>query len=285
MRPRERNERHLHQRPCRQGVHRQADAVHGDRAVRDRYVPHLARHPHVVQPRVAVLLHPLHHRAAVHVSLHQMAAEAIRRSHRALEVHRAARRVFAEQRAIPRRVDHVHRERAFRDALDGETGPVHGDALATLHPLEGGADHERKPPVLGGLRHAPYGAHDSGKHSRLSKTSNVSGPNALRSTGVQRGAAATRRGGTPGKAGIAPSPSHTAPWTQYSRSTNSSARSLAPSAPPPSHNSARIPAVRSSCSPSAHHLQRNTRTPFSSPTHTSDPAPPRPPTPPPPTSP
>src|SRR5690242_8565106 len=143
-----------------------------------------------------------------------MPAEAIHRPYGTLQVHRTARRILPEQRATLGRVDHVHRERTLRDAFDREARTVHRDALAAFHALERGADDERQPPVLGGFRDPPHGAHDSGKHSRLSTTSNVSGPNTLRSTGVQRGASASGRPPTPGKAGIAPSPSHTGAWTQ-----------------------------------------------------------------------
>src|SRR2546423_8126934 len=60
----------------------------------------------------------------------------------------------------------------------------------------------------------PDGAYNSGKHSRLSNTNNVSGPIARRSTGIQRGASGSAAPLTPGKAGTAPSPSHTGAWTQ-----------------------------------------------------------------------
>src|SRR5216117_901590 len=83
---------------------------------------------------------------------------------------------------------------------------------------------------------APYRAYYSGKHSRRSKTNNVSEPSGRRSTATQRGASASGNAGTPGKAGTPPSPSHTGACTQYNRSTSPSARSFVPSAPPPSHN-------------------------------------------------
>ena len=62
--------------------------------------------------------------------------------------------------------------------------------------------------------HAPHRAHDAGKHSVRSNTNNVSGPNARRSTGTQCGALSMRASGTPGNAGMAPSPSHTGDWIQ-----------------------------------------------------------------------
>src|SRR5438034_1179604 len=105
--------------------------------------------------------------------------------------------------------------------LDGETGAVHRDALALLQTLVGGLDREREPRFSFAvsrfprrLRDSAHGTYDPGKHSRLSNTNNVSEPKALRSTGVQRGAAARGCAGTPGKAGTAPSPSHTGACTQ-----------------------------------------------------------------------
>src|SRR5207245_1575808 len=162
---------------------------------------------------------------------------------------------------------------------------VHGDALALLQPLVRGADRENEPvlpfppPDRASFRvppppavpavardnaHPPDGTYDSGKHSRLSNTNNVSGPIARRSTGIQRGASGSGAPATPGKAGTAPSPSHTGAWTQYSRSTSPSASSLAPRAPPPSHSTEWIPAPRSIRRPSASEAGRNTRTPLRS---------------------
>src|SRR5207247_10425733 len=70
------------------------------------------------------------------------------------------------------------------------------------------------PPVARDDVDPPNGTHDSGKHSRLSNTNNVSGPIARRSTGIQRGASGNAAPPTPGNAGTAPSPSHTGAWTQ-----------------------------------------------------------------------
>ena len=87
---------------------------------------------------------------------------------------------------------------------------------------------------------------------------------ARRSTGIQRGASGSGAAGTPGKAGTAPSPSHTGAWIQYSRSTSPSASSFAPNAPPPSHSREWIPAARSMRRPSASEVGRETRTPLPS---------------------
>src|SRR6266550_3120738 len=116
---------------------------------------------------------------------------------------------------VERRLDRVGRKAAPHHALDGETGAIHRDALAAPQPLVGGADRElESAPVVGHLRNPAQRAYDAGKHSRRSKTSNVSGPNARRSTGIQRGASARGKSGTPGNAGTAPSPSHRGLCTQ-----------------------------------------------------------------------
>src|SRR5207244_10961226 len=133
----------------------------------------------------------------------------------------------------------VHRQSTRHGPLVGETGAVHRDALTLLQTLVRGPDREREPRVPFAvsrfplrLSDAPHGTYDPGKHSRLSNTNNVSEPRALRSTGVQRGAAARGCGGTPGKAGTAPSPSQTGARTQYSRSSRRTTRGRAPRAAP-----------------------------------------------------
>src|SRR5438093_2452115 len=268
---RERDQRDLHEILPRQVVDRETHAVHRDRAVRNRNLPHRIGHTHVVHPCVATPLDSLHHRDPVYVPLDDVAAQPIRRAQRALQIHGAPHRVLAEQRTPLRRLHHVHRESTRQCPFDGETGAVHRDALALLQTLIGGLDLGREPRFSFAvsrfprrLRDSAHGTYDPGNHSRLSNTNNVSEPRARRSTGVQRGAAARGCGGTPGKAGTAPSPSHTGACTQYSRSTRPSARSRAPNAPPPSHKSDSIPASRSMWSPSCNVVGRNTRTPLRS---------------------
>src|SRR5438552_8186216 len=272
MLPRERDQRDLHEVLPRQVVDGETHAVHRNRAAWNRDLPHRGGHPQIVHPGVPTPLEPRNHRDAVHVSLDDVATQAIRRAQRALQIHGAPGRVLAEQGAALRRLHHVHRESTLHRPLDREACPVDGDALTRLEALGRSPDRECEP----GRRpfsvfRRPYDAvdpthraHDSGKHSRLSNTNNVSGPRARRSTGVQRGAAARGCGGTPGKAGTAPSPSHTGACTQYSRSTRPSARSRAPSAPPPSHSTDWIAASRSMRSPSRNVVGRNTRTPLRS---------------------
>src|SRR6266704_2344699 len=268
---RERDQRDLHEILPRQVFERETHAVHRDRAVRNRNLPHRIGHTQVVHPCVDTPLDTPYHRDPVHVALDDMAAQPVPRAQCTLQIHGAPHRVLAEQRTPLRRLHHVHPESTRQCPLDGETGAVHRDALALLQTLVGGLDREREPRFSFAvsrfprrLRDSAHGTYDAGKHSRLSNPNNVSEPKALRSTGVQRGAAARGCGGTPGKAGTAPSPSHTGACTQYSRSTRPSARSFAPSAPPPSHRSDWIPASRSMRSPSRNVVGRNTRTPLRS---------------------
>src|SRR2546425_817126 len=131
------------------------------------------------------------------------------------DAERAERRVLARER--DQRDLH---EILPRQVVDRETHAVHRDR-AVLQTLVGGLDGEREPGFSFAvprfprrLRDSAHGTYDPGKHSRLSNTNNVSEPRALRSTGVQRGAAARGCAGTPGKAGTAPSPSHTGACTQ-----------------------------------------------------------------------
>src|SRR6266567_4261883 len=185
------------------------------------------------------------------------------------ETHAVHRDGAVRNRNLPHRIGHTHVVHpCVATPLDSL---LHRDALALLQTLVGGLDLEREPRFSLAvsrfprrLRDSAHGTYDPGKHSRLSNTNNVSEPKALRSTGVQRGAAARGCGGTPGKAGTAPSPSHTGACTQYSRSTRPSARSRAPSAPPPSHRSDWIPASRTMRRPSRNVVGRNTRTPLRS---------------------
>src|SRR5205823_8288406 len=135
-----------------------------------------------------------------------------------LQIHRSSDGVFPEQRPPLRRLHDVNREATLQHPLDGETGAVHGDALTPLDAFVGRSDGEGEAPSLFPLpsspvapegAHPPHRGHNPGKHIRLSNTSNVSGPRARRSTGIQRGAAASGAAAIPGNAGTAASPSHT----------------------------------------------------------------------------
>src|SRR5205814_4233936 len=128
--------------------------------------------------------------------------------------------------------------------LDGQTCAVDRDALALLDATIPRLDAQFRAVVLLHRLDAAHRIYDSGKHSRRSKTNNVSEPNARRSTTVQRGASASGNAGIPGKAGTGPSPRHTGDWTQDNRSTSPPARSFVPYAPAPSPNHHWIPARR-----------------------------------------
>src|SRR2546425_1402357 len=279
MLARERDERDLHEVLSRQVVNGETDAIHRNRAARNRHLPHRFGDTQVVHPRVPAPLDALHHRHPVHVPLDDVAAQPIRRAQRPLQIHPPTCCILPEQRPALGRFHHVHRKPTLHDALDRQARAIHGDALTLLEAPVRSTEGEGQPrfpfptTVRGSFRvsrfprrpgERSHGTHDPGKHSRLSNTNNVSEPRARRSTGVQRGAAARGCGGTPGKAGTAPSPSHTGACTQYSRSTRPSARSRAPNAPPPSHKSDSIPASRSMWSPSCNVVGRNTRTPLRS---------------------
>src|SRR2546422_408817 len=196
---RERDQRDLHEILPRQVVDRETHAVHRDRAVRNRNLPHRIGHMQVVHPCVDTPLDSPYHRDPVHVPLDDVAAQPVPRAQCTLQIHGAPHRVLAEQRTPLRRLHHVHRESTRQGPLDGETGAVHRDALALLQTLVGGLDREREPRFSFAvsrfprrLRDSAHGTYDPGKHSRLSNTNNVSEPRALRSTGVQRGAAPPR---------------------------------------------------------------------------------------------
>src|SRR3989449_1666399 len=194
---RERDQRDLHEILPRQVVDRETHAVHRDRAVRNRNLPHRIGHMQVVHPCVDTPLDSPYHRDTVHVPLDDVAAQPVPRAQCTLQIHGEPHRVLAEQRTPLRRLHHVHRESTRQGALDGETRAVHRDDLALLQTLVEDLDRQREPRISFAvsrfprrLRDSAHGTYDPGKHSRLSNTNNVSEPRALRSTGVQRGAAA-----------------------------------------------------------------------------------------------
>src|SRR6185436_18352541 len=99
----------------------------------------------------------------------------------------------------------MHRESALHHLLNGQAGAIHGDALTLLQAAVRSADpHYPSPvrlpasPIRGNSLDASDRAYDSGKHSRRSKTNNVSEPSARRSTTVQRGADDSGNAGIPG---------------------------------------------------------------------------------------
>src|SRR5438552_5200347 len=200
-----------------------------------------------------------------------MTAHEVGRAHGTLQIDAAALLPLPDQGTPERCLHRVNGKPALHDLLDGQTGAIDRDAVALLQTTVRGLDVKHpspvplpSSPVRGSGLDAPHGAYDSGKHSRRSTTNNVSEPSGRRSTGIQRGASASGNAGTPGKAGTAPSPSHTGACTQYKRSTIPSASSLVPSAPPPSHNNDWIPANRSCANACASVSGRKTRTPLAS---------------------
>src|SRR6266700_3824508 len=207
VRARERNQRHLHHAAPRQGVHRQTHAIDGDRPVQHRRFHDVARHANVDQQRVPVRCYAFHGSEAVDVPLDKMPTQSIADPERTLQIHAPALPPFSDQRASQGGLDGVYGEPTLDDPFYGEASAVHRDALAPLQRLVGRLDTQLHAAVHGDGIHTSHGIYDSGKHSRRSKTNNVSGPKARRSTGIQRGASASGKSGTPGNAGTAPSPS------------------------------------------------------------------------------
>src|SRR5437867_5248234 len=271
----ERHERHLHDPVFRQRVHGQAYAVHRDGPMEDRRLFDFGRHANIHEHRVLDFGHPCDGTHAIDVALHDMTAHQVSGPHGSLQIHAAPLLPLPYQGATERCPHSVNRKPALQNLFDGETRAVHRDALTLFQATVRGQDPQDPSPVprpaspvRGCGRNSPHRAYDSGKHSRRSKTNNVSEPSGRRSTTTQRGASASGAAGTPGKAGTALSPSQTGDCTQYKRSTSPSARSLAPSAPPPSHNNDWIPARRSWAKACDNASGRKTRTPLLSSTDT-----------------
>src|SRR2546425_5381 len=264
----ERHERHLHDPVIRQRVHGQAYAVHRDGPMKDRRFFDFGGHANIHEHRVLDFCDPFDGTHAIDVALHEMPTEAVACPERPFQVDAPALFPLADQRSAERRLHGVHRKGAFENLFDGEAGAIDRDTLALLHALIGRL-HTQFHAVVHVHRVNPAKRiYDSGKHSRRSKTSNVSEPKGRRSTTTQRGASASGNAGMPWKAGTAPSPSQTGDCTQYKRSTNPSVKSLVPSAPPPSHNNDWIPASRSWAKACASASGRKTRTPLPSSTDT-----------------
>src|SRR6267378_2910075 len=241
----ERHERHLHDPGPRNGVHGQTDTVNRDRAVQNRRFGNPGRHSNVDKQGIAVLRDLVDGPDAVHVPLDDMTAHEVSRPQRPFKIDRAAFFPFADQGAPKGRRNRMNRETALPDPFDGQACTVDGNTLAFFHATIPRLDTQFHAVVQRNRVQSPDRVYDSGKHSRRSKTNNVSEPSGRRSTTTQRGASASGNAGTPGKAGTAPSPSQIGDCTQYKRSTRPSVRSLVPSAPPPSHNNDWIPASRS----------------------------------------
>src|SRR5216110_2280689 len=207
--------------------------------------------------------------------LHEMAAQPVGGPQGAFQIDGPALSPLSNQRPLERRRDGMHAKAALHDALDGQTSAVYSDTLAPLDATIRRANRQGHARIPFPVSRFPcrfsdpsHRIYDSGKHSRRSKTNNVSEPNGRRSTTTQRGASSSGNAGIPGKAGTAPSPSQTGDCTQYRRSTRPSASNLVPSAPPPSHNNDWIPASRNCANAWPRVSGRKTRTPFPSSTDT-----------------
>jgi hypothetical protein len=97
--------------------------------VEHAHLAHVAGHTQVADQSVALLLHPIDHSHTIYVTLDQVPTQTVRRPQGPLEVHRPAARVLREQGAVLGGLDNVDREPAPHDALNGEAGPIDGDAL------------------------------------------------------------------------------------------------------------------------------------------------------------
>src|SRR6185295_12137948 len=121
---------------------------------------------------------------------------------------------LADQRPAEGRLHGVHRKCTLEHLLDGEARAIERDALTLLHALVGRLYTQFHAIVHVHRVDPPHRVYDSGKHSRRSKTNNVSEPSGRRSTTTQRGADDSGNAGIPGNAGTPPSPSQTGAWTQ-----------------------------------------------------------------------
>src|SRR5256712_4904319 len=146
--------------------------------------------------------------------LHEMTAQPVAGAHCAFQIDNAAFSPLTNQSTSQRRGNRMDGKATLHHALYGETGAVHRDTLALLHAFVRRLYTQLHAVVQRNRVQSSHRVYDSGKHSRRSKTNNVSEPSGRRSTGIQRGASASGNAGTPGKAGTAPSPSHTGAWTQ-----------------------------------------------------------------------
>src|SRR2546422_89442 len=264
----ERHERHLHDPVFRQRVHGQAYAVHRDGPMEDRRFFDFGRHANIHEHRVLHFGDPCDGTHAIDVALHEMPAQPVARAQGAFKIDGPALLPFTNQGAIERRRNGVDRETALLNPLDRQACPVDGDTLALLHAFVRRLYTQLHAVVQRHRVQSSNRIYDSGKHSRRSKTNNVSEPKGPRSTTTHRGASASGNARTPRKAGTALSPSQTGDCTPYKRSTGPSARSVAPSAPPPSHNNDWIPARRSWAKACDNASGRKTRTPLLSSTDT-----------------
>src|SRR3954468_18083147 len=106
--------------------------VDGNRALLHDISKELRGSSHAHDAREALLRNALDAAGAVHVALHHVAAEAVARAQRQLDVHRVAHAERPERRAPQRLVHHVGMERAAVRPHSGEAHAVHRDRVAVL---------------------------------------------------------------------------------------------------------------------------------------------------------
>src|SRR5688500_2413478 len=125
--PRVGHDRELDPLP-RDPEHRQADAVHRDRAARRRELA-AARQSHGNVPVFPLSFHRLHGSHAVHVALQEVASEPVSYDQRALEVDAPPRSPGAD-RGVGHRLPHgLHRERLRTRLDDRQADTVDRDRL------------------------------------------------------------------------------------------------------------------------------------------------------------
>src|SRR6266550_1281750 len=241
----ERYQRHLHDSVLCERVHGEAHAIHRESTMEHRRLRDFGRDANVHEHRVIDFGDPFHRAHAVDMALHEMPTEPVAGSQRTLQIDGSTLLPLADQGPAERRLHRMNGKGSLHNLLDGQAGAVDSDALALLHAFVGRLYTQFHAVVQAHRVYPAHRAYDSGKHSRLSKTNNVSEPSGRRSTTTQLGA-----------------------WTQYNRSTNPSARSFEPSPPPPSHNNDWIPARRSCANACPRVSGRKTRTPLPSSTDT-----------------
>ena len=127
-----RHQRHLDNTGPGQCVHRQAHAVHRDRAMQHRGLCDVTRHANIDQQRVVRCCNPLDRTDAIHMSLDEVPAQPIAGAHRAFQIDRPAFAPLPNQRTTERRGDGMNGEPALYDSLDRQASTVDGDALALL---------------------------------------------------------------------------------------------------------------------------------------------------------
>jgi len=184
----------------------------------DRRFFDFGRHVNIHEHRVLDFCDPCDGTHAIDVALHEMPTEAVACPERPFQVDAPALFPLADQRSAERRPHGVHRKAPLRTfstvrqaPLTAMLSPFFTPYTTPSHAVPRRCSRAPRQSCQAHLRFR--------KHSRRSKTNNVSEPKGRRSTTTQRGASASGNAGMPWKAGSAPSPSHMGDCTQYRRST------------------------------------------------------------------